>query len=108
MRPGHGKFTNTMASPRPSRPASSNPPVATFSPHRSIPNGSRQGNHGRPRLEELAGPAGSARTVGLRYVSDQMPGIRRERAGKSFRYRYPIGDIVHDEQVLARIRSLAI
>jgi len=37
-----------------------------------------------------------------------MPGIRREHAGKSFRYRYPTGDVVDDKQVLGRIRSLAI
>jgi DNA topoisomerase-1 len=37
-----------------------------------------------------------------------MPGIRREQASKFVRYRYPIGEIVRDEQVLGRIRSLAI
>ena len=37
-----------------------------------------------------------------------MPGIHREPAGKSFRYRFATEDIVQDEQVLGRIRSLAI
>ncbi|HZR17290.1 MAG TPA: DNA topoisomerase IB [Verrucomicrobiae bacterium] len=37
-----------------------------------------------------------------------MPGIRREPAGQAFRYRYPIGQIVQDREVLQRIRSLAI
>ncbi|HVV70143.1 MAG TPA: DNA topoisomerase IB [Verrucomicrobiae bacterium] len=52
--------------------------------------------------------AESAHAMGLRYVTDQMPGIRRERAGLGFRYRYPTGELVHDLEVLRRIRSLAI
>jgi DNA topoisomerase I len=52
--------------------------------------------------------ADSARHVGLRYVSDQMPGISREREGTVFRYRYATGDIVDSPEVLGRIRSLAI
>src|SRR6266566_4841277 len=46
--------------------------------------------------------------VGLRYVTDQMPGIRREHSGKGFRYRYGNGKLVEDQQVLNRIKSLAI
>ncbi|HLH52773.1 MAG TPA: DNA topoisomerase IB [Verrucomicrobiae bacterium] len=53
-------------------------------------------------------PIASAHTVGLRYVTDRMPGIRREQAGKGFRYRYATGETVKDEEVLGRIRSLAI
>jgi len=52
--------------------------------------------------------ADSARHVGLRYVSDQMPGIARERKGKDFQYRYATGDQARSAQVLQRIRSLAI
>lgn len=37
-----------------------------------------------------------------------MPGIRREHAGQGFRYRYATGDVVTDQAVLQRIRSLAI
>jgi DNA topoisomerase-1 len=37
-----------------------------------------------------------------------MPGIRREKSGDGFRYRYATGDIVADSEVLKRIRSLAI
>jgi DNA topoisomerase I len=37
-----------------------------------------------------------------------MPGIHREISGKHFRYRYAIGEVVQDEEVLKRIRSLAI
>jgi DNA topoisomerase I len=50
----------------------------------------------------------SAMEAGLRYVSDDMPAIRRERSGHGFRYRYPTGDIVQESDVLNRIKSLAI
>jgi DNA topoisomerase-1 len=50
----------------------------------------------------------SALRIGLRYVSDQMPGIRRERAGKDFRYRYAIGQLINEPKVLGRIKALAI
>ena|ERR1051326_864320 len=50
----------------------------------------------------------SAREAGLRYVSDDMPGIKREKCGLGFRYRYPTGDVVTEEEVLARIKSLVI
>ena len=55
-----------------------------------------------------AEPADAARAVGLRYVSDADPGLRRERAGEGFRYRDAAGTMVRDADVLARIRSLAI
>lgn len=50
----------------------------------------------------------AATQVGLRYVRADMPGIRRERSGKSFRFRYPSGDLVVEPEVLKRIKSLAI
>ena len=49
-----------------------------------------------------------ARAAGLRYVSDVQPGIRRRRKGHGFEYLSPTGDLVSDEDILARIRSLAI
>jgi DNA topoisomerase IB len=55
-----------------------------------------------------AEPADAARAVGLRYVSDADPGLRREQAGRGFRYRDAAGAVVRDADVLARIRSLAI
>lgn len=60
------------------------------------------------KLDELKDPANSARAAGLRYVTDEMPGIRRERCGQGFRFRYPTGQPVVDEQVLGRIKSLAV
>src|SRR3954453_8266868 len=56
----------------------------------------------------LQDPVRSAHVVGLRYVTDQMPGIRREQAGKGFRYRFPTGELVAEPQVLGRIKSLVI
>lgn len=50
----------------------------------------------------------SARKVGLRYVSDASPGLRRERAGARFRYRDANGRLVRDRETLARIKSLVI
>jgi DNA topoisomerase-1 len=52
--------------------------------------------------------AGSAKAAGLRYVSDDAPGITRTRAGKGFRYVAVDGRVVKDPAVLRRIRSLVI
>jgi DNA topoisomerase-1 len=60
------------------------------------------------QIGKAAAPVESAHLVGLRYVSDQMPGIQRERAGQGFRYRYPTGEIVQNDEVLRRIKVLAI
>ena len=53
-------------------------------------------------------PEDTAKEAGLRYVHDSMPGIRRERSGGAFRYIGVDSALVEDEQVLARIKSLAI
>jgi DNA topoisomerase-1 len=53
-------------------------------------------------------PRRSARSVGLRYVTDAVPGLRRSRSGKGFRYLYPGGRPVRDRATLARLKSLAI
>ena len=50
----------------------------------------------------------SAREAGLRYVSDEMPGIRRIRHGKGFRYVDERGRTITDEKTLDRIRGLVI
>lgn len=44
----------------------------------------------------------------LRAWTDAKPGLRRERAGESFRYRDASGRLVRDPKTLARIRALAI
>ena len=45
---------------------------------------------------------------GLTYCSDELPGIRRKRAGKGFTYIDAKGQRVTDERTLDRIRALAI
>jgi DNA topoisomerase-1 len=52
--------------------------------------------------------AESARAAGLRYGSDDSPGIARKRAGAAFRYLHSDGTAVRDRPTLARIRALAI
>lgn len=52
--------------------------------------------------------AGDLREAGLRYVSDEMPGVSRRRAGKGFAYRAPDGRALRDRDALARIKALAI
>ena len=46
--------------------------------------------------------------AGLRYSSDESPGIERVRAGSTVRYRDQDGRPVRDAQTLARIKALAI
>ncbi|MGV3662287.1 MAG: DNA topoisomerase IB [Prosthecobacter sp.] len=55
-----------------------------------------------------APPAATARQAGLRYVSDDKPGIVRKARGKSFAYLLPNGSSVRDKETLRRIRSLVI
>src|SRR5579872_3716548 len=50
----------------------------------------------------------SAKAAHLRYVSDEMPGIRREKRGEHFEYRAPDGSKIDDEKELARIKALAV
>ena len=65
----------------------------------------------KPRHKSTAAqvhPAASAKAVGLRYVSDELPGIARQKAGKVFRYRDAKGKAVRDQATLQRLRSLVI
>jgi DNA topoisomerase I len=50
----------------------------------------------------------SAEAVGLRYVTDAMPGIRRKRHGRGFTYTDPEGRVIRDRALLRRFRSLVI
>jgi DNA topoisomerase-1 len=54
------------------------------------------------------GAAAAARAAGLRYTSDEGPGIRRRHSGSGFTYVGPQGRAVGDRHTLARIRALAI
>lgn len=55
-----------------------------------------------------ADPLASAKAAGLRYVTDDRPGIHRKRAGKGFTYIGPDGKPVRDRETLERIKSLVI
>jgi len=50
----------------------------------------------------------TAEAVGLVYVSDVEPGIRRKRSGRGFRYETRQGAKLEDAETLKRIRALAI
>jgi DNA topoisomerase-1 len=50
----------------------------------------------------------SARHAGLRYVTDGIDGIRRQRAGKGWIYFHPGGRRITDHRVTRRLNSLAI
>ena len=53
-------------------------------------------------------PVESAKAARLRYVTDEMPGIRREKHGEHFAYIAPDGSKIDDEKELARIKALAV
>ena len=50
----------------------------------------------------------SAKAAGLRYVTDAMPGIRRQRRGRGFAYVAPDGRTVRAREAIQRFRSLVI
>ena len=63
----------------------------------------------RPQeTDSVVDPRDAAESAGLHYVSDDEPGIRRQKAGKGFTYIKPNGAKVEDEATLKRIRSLVI
>jgi DNA topoisomerase-1 len=62
----------------------------------------------RTANEVQVDPEESAREAGLRYVSDEKPGITRKGAGKGFTYTGPDGKKITDKETLARIKSLAV
>ena len=51
---------------------------------------------------------GAAEFVGLRYVSDARPGIRRRKSGKGFLYTRVDGSRLSEPDVLRRIKALAV
>ena len=61
-----------------------------------------------PELPPNAPPIEEVEEAGLRYVSDQDPGIVRKPSRHGFDYRRPDGAQVRDEPTLDRIRKLAI
>ena len=53
-------------------------------------------------------PYESAKIAGLRYVTDDVPGIRRKRRGHGWSYVKPDGSVLKNRDDLRRIRSLVI
>jgi len=51
---------------------------------------------------------GTSATTGLRFSSDQDPGIRRRRTGRGFSYLAPDGGLIADPDERARIHGLAV
>ena len=47
-------------------------------------------------------------SAGLRYVTDDMPGIRRQKRGSGFTYLDPDGHVIRDPASLHRFRALVI
>lgn len=68
----------------------------------------RRGGRKRRLPALITDPAQAAAAAGLEYVSDDEPGIRRQRAGKSWRYIGPDGGNIKDAAELKRLRALAI
>ena len=60
---------------------------------------------GQPAAPEYVS---SAEAVGLRYVTDAMPGIRRRRHGRGFSYVGPDGGVIREREMIRRFRSLVI
>jgi DNA topoisomerase-1 len=50
----------------------------------------------------------AAREAGLRYVTDDRPGITRRRAGTGFSYRDPFGARITERSEIERIRGIGI
>ena len=63
---------------------------------------------GNEEVENVVDPKEAAEAVGLRYVSDERPGIRRKVSGNGFSFVGKDGKPIKDEKTLERIRKLAI
>lgn len=50
----------------------------------------------------------TAERAGLRYVTDDRPGITRPRSGRGFSYREPDGAAIRDRNRIASFQALAI
>lgn len=53
-------------------------------------------------------PILSAENAGLRYVTDDTPGITRKKSGRGYAFYTPKGELVRDAATLDRIRKLAV
>ena len=62
----------------------------------------------QPEVENVVDPQEAAEQAGLRYVSDEEPGITRRKAGEGWTFVDPEGATITDEKVLERVRKLAV
>ena len=62
----------------------------------------------KPEPPVALDPRDEARAVGLRYVTDDRPGITRRRSGRGFSYRGTDGETIRDRSELARIAAIVI
>jgi DNA topoisomerase-1 len=60
------------------------------------------------KLKLITDPVESAKIAGLRYVTDDSPGIRRQRRGRGFSYIDVDGERITDSSELKRLKSLVI
>jgi len=58
--------------------------------------------------QAIVDPKDAAESVGLRYVSDARPGIRRKKAGSGFTYTGADGTKLCEPDVLKRIKALVV
>jgi hypothetical protein len=58
--------------------------------------------------QAIVDPRDAAESAGLRYVSDERPGIRRKKAGTGYSYTRSDGSRLLEPDALKRIRALAI
>lgn len=68
----------------------------------------RHGARHRGHAPETPSPGETAKHAGLRYVSDDMPGIRRKRNARGFDFFTADNRRIRDRETLARIRSLVV
>lgn len=60
------------------------------------------------KIQLITDPEAAAKAAQLVYVTDEEPGIRRQRVGKHFTYLDPEGNRIRDKQTLERIKALGI
>jgi hypothetical protein len=59
-------------------------------------------------VQTIVHPKDAAESAGLRYVSDERPGLRRRKSGKGFTYLRADGSTLKEPDVLRRIKALAV
>lgn len=62
----------------------------------------------RDAVAAVEDPLEAARSAGLRYISENVPGYTRRKRGRGFSYYAPDGSLVTDKETRARLASLAI